>query len=64
MLMPLRIYCGLVESGWDGLMSGGMYCEGGNCIRYTDPEDCMSIDGSHISQLAVIESDDGVGGLT
>ena len=44
-------------------MSGGMYCEGGNRIRCTDPEECMSIDGSHTGQLAVLEPDNGVGYL-
>ena len=64
MLEPLRIYHGLVKSGWDGRMSGGMYYEGGNRIRCADPEEYMSIDGSHTSQLAVVEPNDGVGGLT
>ena len=64
MWVSLRSYHGPVEFGWDGLMSGGMYCEGGNRIRCTDPEECMSIDGSHTSQLAIVEPNDDVGGLT
>ena len=63
MLEPLRIYRGLVESGWDGPMSGGIHCEGGNRIWRADPKECMSIDGSHTNQRAVVEPDDGVGAL-
>ena len=62
--MPLRSYRGLLESCWDGLRSGGMYNEVGNHIRCADPEECMSLDGSHTSPLAVVEPDDGVGGVT
>ena len=33
---------GPVESGWDGLTSGGVYYKGGNRVRRADPEECMS----------------------
>ena len=64
MLEPLKIYHRLVKSGWDRLTRGVVYCEGGNHIRHTDPKECMSIDGSHTSQLAIVEPDECVGGLT